>query len=605
MPGVPTCSPGFTTGNGSGFAIGALYQFPVTTRTALQLRAGYSLLGGSLSTQETIGNAVENGTVVDAVVEHRIDPTLGLLSFEPTLSWYPLAVPLSMNFGVQTATFIRRRYRQNETLTRPSNATFTSGEAIRNASEGNIEETNTPFISGIVGVGYDIPLSDDLTLVPEMAYHRGLTDILSDSSWKTHALRLGLSLKMRLGEPSTQSSPGAPAVVATVNATGLYSDSSERPIAQVRVEEFLGTQLHPLLNYLFFDNNSATIPERYARLASSQTRAFSIDDLHQMGAMQIYHQLLNIVGRRMLQNPTATITLVGTNSDEGAEKGNDLLSHRRAEAVRDYLRENWGIAENRMKIEKRGLPARPSNINEPDGIVENRRVEIHSDNWRIIEPVLTSDTLRTADPPVIRFRSNVESETGVESWKLTAGQQGRTLKEFSGSGAPPATLDWHLEEDQSRIPRIPTPIDYRLELTDVTGRTHTLPNRSIPTDQITIQRKRSEHVADRQVDRYSLILFDFATSELNESNRRIIDLISNRITIKAKVSITGTTDRLGDASFNQRLSLDRANVTAQALGTPTANIRGTGETMLYDNDLPEGRFYCRTVDIVVETPTAE
>ncbi|MEI6089253.1 MAG: hypothetical protein WCR42_02265 [bacterium] len=33
------------------------------------------------------------------------------------------------------------------------------------------------------------------------------------------------------------------------------------------------------------------------------------------------------------------------------------------------------------------------------------------------------------------------------------------------------------------------------------------------------------------------------------------------------------------------------------------NVQGVGEdTLLYNNDVPEGRFYCRTVQIVVKTP---
>ena len=33
------------------------------------------------------------------------------------------------------------------------------------------------------------------------------------------------------------------------------------------------------------------------------------------------------------------------------------------------------------------------------------------------------------------------------------------------------------------------------------------------------------------------------------------------------------------------------------------NAKGLGESvLLYDNDIPEGRFYCRTVEVILETP---
>ena len=52
-------------------------------------------------------------------------------------------------------------------------------------------------------------------------------------------------------------------------------------------------------------------------------------------------------------------------------------------------------------------------------------------------------------------------------------------------------------------------------------------------------------------------------------------------------------------------SLSRADAAAQALGIPVKEAVGRGEKeLLYDNDLPEGRYYCRTVTVIVETPVA-
>ena len=59
----------------------------------------------------------------------------------------------------------------------------------------------------------------------------------------------------------------------------------------------------------------------------------------------------------------------------------------------------------------------------------------------------------------------------------------------------------------------------------------------------------------------------------------------------------------GNDDFNLRLSTQRAQAVAKALDHPNVIARGVGETiLLYSNDTPEGRFYCRTVDIISETP---
>jgi outer membrane protein OmpA-like peptidoglycan-associated protein len=51
------------------------------------------------------------------------------------------------------------------------------------------------------------------------------------------------------------------------------------------------------------------------------------------------------------------------------------------------------------------------------------------------------------------------------------------------------------------------------------------------------------------------------------------------------------------------LSNNRANAVAKSLNFENTNTTGVGEQqLLYNNDVPEGRFYCRRVDVTVETP---
>jgi outer membrane protein OmpA-like peptidoglycan-associated protein len=70
------------------------------------------------------------------------------------------------------------------------------------------------------------------------------------------------------------------------------------------------------------------------------------------------------------------------------------------------------------------------------------------------------------------------------------------------------------------------------------------------------------------------------------------------------VRISGYTDYTNPLDYSLRLSKARARETASALDlAKKAEVRGLGKTvLLYDTDIPEGRFYCRTVTIVVETP---
>ncbi len=603
LPSVATCADGFTGASGSGVAAGALLELPLLRRLGLQARLGYSSFDARFSTVEDIGNVVQRGEVISAFSEHTIDADFGLVTFEVRGVWQPLSLPIALNLGVQGGSLMTKDAEQVETLISPSDMTFWGGVTQRNRYVGEVPNAAPLQIYGVIGLSYELGLSSYVTLSPEVTYHRAFTPIVQDSAWSAHPIRLGAALKIRLNEVDpVPPPPPLPSLSADVAATGVMADGSERQVPQIRVEEFLTSQLRPLLNYVFFDESASEMPARYIRMRPAQTRDFQMDDLRNLDVLPTYYQLLNVVGLRLREHPEATLQIVGSNAGAGAEKGNIDLSRRRAEAVRDYLRDVWEIDPARLTVDARNLPEKPSNAAQPEGQAENRRVELIARPQTLLDPVFTSDTLRSANPPGIRFRQNVQAEAGVGNWKLSITQQGRMLKQFSGSGAVPATIDWNLQQ-QSDIPRGDAPIEYSIEVADAAGQVTTTPAARLVLDQVTIQRKRRERIADKEIDRYSLILFDFGKTTIDAPNRRIIDFIRGRIGAGATVVITGHSDRVGDEDVNLRLSGERAKVAAKELGVPVASVTGMGESiLLYDNDLPEGRLYSRVVNVVVETP---
>ncbi|MCB0710717.1 MAG: OmpA family protein [Ignavibacteriae bacterium] len=120
-----------------------------------------------------------------------------------------------------------------------------------------------------------------------------------------------------------------------------------------------------------------------------------------------------------------------------------------------------------------------------------------------------------------------------------------------------------------------------------------------------------QRMPGRTIDRYTLILFNFddhGAGALNDSILRTY--VYNSIDSGAQIKITGYTDILGLEDRNQHLSQLRATTIYRGIKLNVADstiasieMEGVGETQpLYSNDLPEGRFYNRTVQIVVETP---
>jgi outer membrane protein OmpA-like peptidoglycan-associated protein len=301
--------------------------------------------------------------------------------------------------------------------------------------------------------------------------------------------------------------------------------------------------------------------------------------------------------------PQAELTLIGCNTDMGPEKNNLQLSRSRAETVKDYFVNVWGIPESRIKIEARNLPEVPSNTSHIDGLAENRRVEIRTNVDKIFEPLIIQDTLIESNPPVFRFKPTVYAQMGIKQWKIVTSQSNGEIKTFSGTGEPPTTIEWDLSKEYEVVPKLDEPLNYRLVVVDKDNKVWSSPMQSLPVEQYTIERKILEQIEDKEIDKFSLILYDYNQWELTDAHLKIVDFAKQRIYPNSTVYIKGYTDRTGSPQYNLDLSAKRALAVAKALGVDKKNAEGLGSTkLLYDNDLPEGRFYCRTVTIDIITP---
>jgi outer membrane protein OmpA-like peptidoglycan-associated protein len=111
------------------------------------------------------------------------------------------------------------------------------------------------------------------------------------------------------------------------------------------------------------------------------------------------------------------------------------------------------------------------------------------------------------------------------------------------------------------------------------------------------------------LSRLSLIVFDFDQASINKQNERMISqFVKKSLYPASTITITGSTDNLGELKHNQKLSEDRAFhvrdlVLEDKPDSKITSTKGIGPSeLLYDNHLPEGRYYCRTVRLEVETP---
>ncbi|HET7153404.1 MAG TPA: OmpA family protein, partial [Candidatus Kapabacteria bacterium] len=293
-------------------------------------------------------------------------------------------------------------------------------------------------------------------------------------------------------------------------------------------------------------------------------------------------------------------TLTGTTDNKDAEQGNTALAKTRAQNVKDYLVNEWGIDPSRITVHTRMLPDNPTNPDYPEGDEENRRVEITSDDESLFRPIVHANFAEySMTPPTMTFGLGANAQACLASWSLVAKRGDATFATFGDTGAPPKQYSWTLTDNVARTVHDSDHITCALTIHDAKGRATT------SSSDVPVFKKKS----NIEVGRLSLIVFDFDKADISETNRELMQkFVAVAVHPNSTVSIIGSTDRLGEAAHNQELSDARAqNVKKLLLGIkPDANIiecKGIGQSkLLYDNSLSEGRYYCRTVAIDVRTP---
>ncbi len=666
LKNIPNCCPNFETGYGLGFATGIIYEYPITRQFWLGARFGIFNIKGELLKDEATTIITDIGPA-NGIFEHSLKGEFFNIGFEPTVIYNPFQ-KLLLSAGLRFGSILSNNFEQIERIKSPSGyGTFLDADGndsysrTRNKASGKIPDAVNfqMFLTG--AISYELPLNSkgNFLLAPEIQYYFPMNELVKNTDWRVNIIQAGIALKytpipeklikeifreeniidtiridkemiaqeyISIGKTSksikketienvkytteiftrtdTLFLPRKYLLSADVVAVGVDSLGMEIPNPLFSIEEFVYNRLDPLLNYVFFDDNSSTIPTRYYLLDKKSTEEFNVDSLYKAETLEIYYNVMNIVGARLTKFPNARLTLIGCNSDFGNEKGNIELSSNRAEQVKKYLIDVWNIADNRISIQTRNLPQKASTpFSEADKVEENRRVEIISDDYRIIEPVFIKNIRRTANPPIIRFKPDVASELALSNWELIAYQNKSSERiVISGNEQPPLKIDKVLEEDQRSIPQLGDKLFYYIEIIDEKRNISKSEINEIDIEVLTVSEKRTNRIDDYEIEKFSLILFDFDNANILGNNQKITDYIKSRLQTHSIIEIIGYTDRTGDESHNLRLSERRANNTKQALGRSEAISLGKGEQiLLYNNDLPEGRFYCRTVEIIVKT----
>ena len=604
----------FSNGTGKGFSAGLLGEIPAFGRFDVYGSAGFAQRGGNFGEANTSNKPILDPNSGQYTYLHitnsytasipEIITGLGL-KFTPfrSLAFY-LRGGLSINFPFSSSS----TYTQSEHITSPVGVTYPS-TLTTTKIDGSGPIINLKETFGATGaLGYPVLISKDLTAAPEVEYYFPFTEVKNDYHWKIQTFQAGVALRYSFykdvpPQPPPPPSPPPPPPppekpVPPVAYVGLAEPKS------VNVYETTVTETFPILPYLFFDSASENLVPRYHFISSSEHSQFSENALphNSLGA---YYHILDIIGKRMTDNPEGEITLNGTTDGrEVPSSQSKSLAHTRAETVKKYLTDVWSVSPDRIEIKTSSNPTIPSSQKDTAGIAENRRVEILTDDEAILSPVVHAQFKEYAiTPESVPFAMSVRVHDPIASWKLAVNAHNKEVYSAGGSGEPPAVIGWkldtHAAEKLAATIKGSENLKCGLDVTDTKG----------IRGSSSVDLPATMETNPYEISRLSLVVFDFDKSEINSTNKKMVsEFVAKTIHDGSTVSITGTTDAMGELDHNKELSTSRAFAVHKLIKEENAvaeitKVEGIGPTYSPEmNSTPEGRYYCRTVTVQVQTP---
>jgi outer membrane protein OmpA-like peptidoglycan-associated protein len=649
------------SGSGSGFAIGGLFEYPVSKKFSPYIRIGYSVLNGYFSTTESIGYTelrnIDNNTlsVVKAMSEYSVDSKISAFTIEPGLNYY-IIDRWNVSVGLNFSLLLNKTMTQQEELVSPENVVFLeTGQLTRNVyDEIEIPGSKAFQLFLPIGTSYEFPLGNNSKISPEIKYYIPTAQV-ADVDWNISTLYLGANAKFgfipskekpvfeeevferdtaviaRFGIEKPEIRKIASNTVSTTDETddkivitnktiekyeklipkssrlepglmvrGITANGEIQDEPQIIIEEFETTESFPLLPYVFFKEGNAELDKTKMKLLTSDDAAqFNPEDLPE-NTMDIYENMLNIIAYRLQNRSKRRITITGANSNQGLEENNTELSLARAEAVKDYFSNVWGIPESQIFVKSRNLPENFANINKKEGIEENQRAEIYSSDYDIIAPIELMEIDKVANPPQIEIIPSVVNDSPIKKWDISIVQDNKELRSYTGKEIE--KIIWELEDKP--VPLTETPIDISFDVEDELGQKKKSDNQ-LSIQQLTIRKKRFEMKDDKRIERFALILFDYDKATIKSEHMVTLNDIKTRIKDNSNVIISGFADETGDPDYNRSLAARRTAEVQKVLNVPQdrLKINNVGsDKLLYDNNSPAGRSYCRTVTIEIETP---
>lgn len=495
--GNPECGE-FTSGASQSLGLGSRYIAPSFFSPRLGLFAGvaFSTHSGALvaQAQDPLLIPTNDGIGFDQVGhEYRYNITSQAIQLEFGVR-YPLLDILTVQGGLSVGYRNSGRLWQIDTITGGGRVFLPEGNGDvgtreRPMLEGENLSLNPVALGIIAGASVKLPVGHKIWISPGLFAKADILSLSSGADWR--AVTAGASLSILFHVPSGDDPdastvpplavtppPAATPVLGTLNASvDLYgTDENERrlPAATIRVYETFRRTRIGRIDAVRFVRNSQALTERYAELMPRTVPQFRADSLAAAAPVQLRRHTLNIIGERLRHDPAAAIRLSGATLRGESSR----LATARAQAVRSYLTDIWGIDNSRITL---GEPGKGESA-----------VSLAATKPSILDPVLVERIEPMFDPPLIMLDPVIQADAGVKRWEIELSHDGRVIGRYGSRDSAAGDefrLDWTIVGDNPQRNR--STLMAELVVEDSLGRT--ISSRS----QTPLEIERTARIVDR------------------------------------------------------------------------------------------------------------
>lgn len=451
------------------------------------------------------------------------------------------------------------------------------GTRERPMLEGESLSLNSVALGIVVGASAKFPVARKIWLSPGLFAKADVLSMTSNSDWR--AVTAGFSFSVLFQVPSGDDPaasttpplaitppPAAPPVIGTLNASiDLYgTDENERrlPAATIHVYETFRRTRIGRIDAISFDRNSQLLTDRYAELMPGSIPQFRVDSLAVTAPVDLRRHALNIIGERMRHDPAAAISLNGSTLRGEPSR----LADARAQAVRSYFTDIWGIAPGRITLGKAGKG--------------EAAVAVTSTKVPILDRVLVERVEPAFDPPLIMLDPVIQADAGVKRWEVELSHDGRVIGRYGSRDSAAGEgfrLDWIIVGDNPLRDR--STLMAELVVEDSLGRT--ISSRS----QTPLEIDRSARIVDRwekegerrEAMFFTLYPFSAGSAVVQGRNSEVVTEIAASAGTGARVRVIET----GEGELAARRTQAVASALRAALGNRVKSL-----TVVKAQDVP-------------------